>query len=159
MRIVTGRGRLTISDNPYPFWAFYSLFILGGIVVLSLSLFESPSPTIAVVGSFIALGNIAGGVYMMKREPASIVELDSGSNQVRVLRWGIAGRAASSYPLHTLLGAEIETTDHTDGGTVYRPGLRFSTSEFVPVSLFWYQTPDSSQDIVANLERFANQRP
>jgi hypothetical protein len=96
---------------------------------------------------------------MMKREPASIVELDSDSNQVLVLRWGVMGRAASSYPLHTLLGAEIETTEHTDGGTVYRPGLRFSTSEFVPVSLFWYQTPDSSQDVIVNLERFTNQRP
>jgi len=159
MRFVDGSGRLTISDNPYPFWAFYSLFIFGGIAVLSLSLLESPSPAIAVVGSFIGLGNIAGGLYMIKREPASVVELDSGSNQVLVLRWGVMGRAASSYPLHTLLGAEIETTDHTDGGTVYRPALRFSTSEFVPVSLFWYQTPDSSQVVVANLERFANQRP
>ena len=158
MRFVIGSARLTISDNPYPFWAFYCLFIFGGIAVLSVSLLESPNPTVAVVGGFIGLGNIAGGLYMMQREPASIVELDSDSNQVLVLRWGLLGRTASSYPLHTLLGAEIETTEHTDGGTVYRPGLRFSTSECIPVSLFWYQTSDSSQDVIANVERFADQR-
>jgi len=154
MRIVTGNGRLEIADNPYPFWTFYSLFILGGLTALSLSLSEAPNTTIAVFGSIIGLGNIVGGVYMLKREPASIVELDRGSNQVRVRRWGIMGRAASSYPLHSLLGAELETTEHTDGGTVYRPTLRFSTSENVPVSMFWYQTPQSSQDVIDNLERF-----
>ena len=159
MRIVTSNGRLKISDNPYPMWAFCSLFVLGGIAALTLSVFKSPSPTVAVLCSVIGLGNIAAGLYMMKREPASIVELDRGSNEVRVRRWGIMGGTTSSYPLHALLGAEIETTRHTDGGTVYRPRLRFSTSEVVPVSMFWYQKPGSIRDVVANLERFANERP
>ena len=157
MRIVNSDGRLRISDNPYGFWAFDSVFVLGGITALSLSLIEAPTPTATVIGSVIGLGNIAGGVYMIKKEPASIVELDRGANQVRVRRWGVMGNAAKSYPLDALLGAEIETTDHTDGGPVHRPRLRFSTSESVPVSLFWYLKPASSREVVAHVERFVNE--
>jgi hypothetical protein len=110
MRIVTTGDRLRISDNPYGFWAFDSMFVLGGITALSLSLIAAPTPMAAVVGSVVGLANLAGGVYMIKKEPASIVELDRGARHVRVRRWGVMGNAAKSYPLDALLGAEIETT-------------------------------------------------
>lgn len=156
MRTVINDGRLKVRDNPFPFWAFYSLFILGGITALTLSLLKAQSTMMAVFGSIIGFGNIAGGAYMIYREPASTVELDRGSNQVRIQRWGIMGSAKRSYPLDTLLGAEIETSEHTDGGTVYRPRLRFSTSENVPISMFWYQRAESSQDVVEHLKRFVH---
>lgn len=158
MRVETGSGRLKISDNPYPFWAFCALFVLGGMTALSLSLLDTSNPTASIVGSVIGLANIAAALWMMKREPASVVELDRGADRVSIRRWGLLGGAVSSYPLHALLGADIETTEHTDGGTVYRPRLRFSTAASVPVSMFWYQKPDASRDVVAHLERFAGER-
>ena len=158
MRIVSGGSRLTISDNPYPMWAFYSVFVLGGVTALGLSLFESPGPTTTVLGSIIGLGNIAGGLFMMRREPASVVELDHGADQVRVRRWGIIGSAERSYPLHALLGAHVETSTHADGGPVFRPIMRFSTAETVPVSMFWSQKPNTSRDVVAHLERHSRRR-
>ena len=95
---------------------------------------------------------------MMKREPASIVELDRSSNQVLVRRWGIMGRAASSYPLHALLGAEIESTQANG----WRPGLPPKVAVLdvgvVPVSMFWYQKRSLSQHVVDQLERFAKER-
>ena len=66
-------------------------------------------------------------------------------------------RVERSYPLDSLLGAEIETTEHTDGGTVYRPRLRFSTAENVPISMLWYQSAESSQKVVEHLNRFVNE--
>ena len=45
MRVETGSGRLKISDNPYPFWAFCALFVLGGMTALSLSPLDTSNPT------------------------------------------------------------------------------------------------------------------
>jgi hypothetical protein len=50
--------------------------------------------------------------------------------------------------------AEVETTEHTDGGYVYRPRLRIGQSEFVPVSIFWYQTKKKSEDVASEIRRF-----
>jgi len=155
MRIETGSGRLKISDNPFPFWAFCSMFIVAGVTALTLSLLDTSNPTASVMGCVVGLANIAGPLWMMRREPASVVELDRNADRVSIRRWGVFGRAASSYPLRALLGADLETTEHTDGGTVYRPRLRFSNAESVPVSMFWYQKPDASQDVVDSVKRFS----
>jgi hypothetical protein len=59
MRIDTGSGRLKISDNPYPFWAFCSMFILAGVTALTLSLLDTSNPTASVMGCVVGLANIA----------------------------------------------------------------------------------------------------
>ena len=154
MRVENGSGRLKVSDNPYPMWAFDWVFVLGGITALTLSLRDTSNLTTSIVGSVIGLGTIAAGLWMMKREPASVVELDRGADLVSIRRWGLLGRAASSYPLHELLGASVETTEHTDGGPVYRPRLRFANAESVPISMFWAQKPNASRDVVDSVKRF-----
>ena len=159
MKIKKEHGRVVVTDNPTPFWAFYSFFILGGLTAVSLSLFAAPSIPVAAACTLIGLGNIAGGMYMIKREPASRVEIDSGSNRIRVCRWGIGGRKETVYPLGALTGADVETTEHTDGGTVYRPRLRFGGSGDVPVSMFWYQTEDASRKIASELEESCRKAP
>jgi hypothetical protein len=55
--------------------------------------------------------------------------------------------------------AEVQTTEHTDGGYVYRPGLRIGQSGFVPVSMFWYQTNEKSEDVASEIRRFLNLPP
>ena len=158
MRIVTAGGRLKIADNPYPFWAFYSLFVLGGMTALTLSLLDRSNLTATLVGFVIGLANVVAALWMMKREPASVVELDRNADRVSVRRWGIMGGARSSYPLRSLVGADVETTEHTDGGTVYRPRLRFANAESIPVSLFWYQTAASSRDVVDSVKQYVGSR-
>jgi hypothetical protein len=147
-------GRFIVRDNPTAFWTFYLFFVMGGITALYLSLSAMMNTPTAAFGAVIGLGNIAGGVYMIKREPASIVEIDPAANRVRIRRWGIAGKRESSYPLDGLTGADVETTEHTDGGAVYRPRLCFGTSGQVPLSLFWYQTEAPSKAIVDELMEF-----
>ena len=154
MRIETGSGRLKISDNPYPMWAFDLVFVLSGVTALTVSLRDTSNSTATIFGIVIGIGNIAAALWMMEREPASVVELDRGSDLVSIRRWGLLGRAASSYPLHELLGASVETTEHTDGGPVYRPRLRFLNGESVPISMFWAQKPNASRDVVDSVKRF-----
>ena len=96
---------------------------------------------------------------MIRREPASIVVFDPGSDEVRVCRWSLIDKRETVYPISALSIAEVETTEHTDGGSVYRPRLRIWQSEAVPVSMFWYQTREKSEYIASEIRRFLNIPP
>jgi hypothetical protein len=150
-------NRLVIRDQPLGFWLFYSFFVAGGSIALILSLTAAPDTTTAVIGSVIGLGNIAGGLYMIKREPASIVEIDKTDGEIRVRRWYPVGKRHKTYPLSAFSGVEVEITEHSEGGSVYRPRLSFDEDESVPVSLFWYQTREPSEAILKEIESFLGQ--
>jgi len=147
-------NRLIIRDQPFGFWLFYSFFVAGGSIALILSLTAAPDATTALIGSVIGLGNIAGGLYMIKREPASIVEIDKASGEIRVCRWYPVGKRRKAYPLSTLSAVGVEITEHSEGGSVYRPRLCLGTTDFVPVSLFWYQTREPSEAILREILAF-----
>jgi hypothetical protein len=149
-------NRLIIRDQPFGFWLFYSFFVAGGLMALVLSLSSAPDWTTTVIGSVIGLGNIAGGLYMIKREPASIVEIDKGTREIRVCRWYPVGKRRKIHPLSALSGAEVEITEHSEGGSVYRPRICFGKAESVPVSLFWYQTREPSEAILKEIRTFLN---
>ena len=147
-------NRLMFRDQPFGFWLFYSFFVAGGSVALILSLTAAPEATTTLIGSIIGLGNIAGGLYMIKREPASMVEIDKGAGEIRVCRWYPISKRHKTYPLSALSGSEVEITEHSEGGSVYRPRLCFRKAEYVPVSLFWYQTREPSEAILREIQTF-----
>jgi hypothetical protein len=72
MKTKREEGRLIIRDQPLVFWMFYSCFVFGGLAALIFALANAPDKTTASIVSIIGIGNIAGGVYMIRREPASI---------------------------------------------------------------------------------------
>jgi len=158
MRIVTGSGRLTISDNPYPTWAFASVFVLVGAFALGMGVIAAPDVVTTVLVGVIGGGNVVLGLLMIKREPGSVVELNRNTDRVEIRRWSVFGSTTSSYPLRALLGADLESRDPSEGGTVYRPRLRFAPPVNVPISMFWYQREKESQEVVAQVERFASER-
>jgi hypothetical protein len=145
---------LIISDDPALFWLFYGMFVLGGATALYLSLTQGTGPAMIAAGSVIGLANIAGGLYMIRREPASRVEIDAAAKAIRVTRWGVGGQRTLALPLLEFTAADVESTEHTDGGLVYRPRLRFTASREVPVSLFWYQAAGPSRSVAEQIERF-----
>ena len=145
---------LIIRDQPLGFWLFYSFFVAGGLMALFLSLSAAPEWTTTIIGSVIGFGNIAGGLYMLRREPASIVEIDKAAGGVRVCRWHPLAKKQRAYTISALSGTEVEITEHSEGGSVYRPRLRFGKVEFVPVSLFWYQTREPSEAILKEIRAF-----
>ena len=147
-------NRLVIKDQPFGFWLFYLFFVAGGSIALILSLTAAPEWTTTIIGSVIGLGNIAGGLYMLRREPASIVEIDKGAGEIRVRRWYPVGKRHKTYPLSNLSSAEVEITEHSEGGSVFRPRLCIGKSDFVPVSLFWYQTGEPSEAVVREIRTF-----
>lgn len=154
MRTHREGNRLIIRDQPFSFWLFYSFFIAGGSIALILSLTAAPDAMTRLIGSVIGLGNIAGGLYMIKREPASIIEIDKAAREIRVCRWYPVRKRRRTYPLSALSAAEVEITEHSAGGSVYRPRLCFSKAESVPVSLFWYQTIEPSEAIAREIRTF-----
>jgi hypothetical protein len=146
--------RLVIKDQPLGFWLFYSFFVASGSIALILSLTAAPDAITTIIGSIIGLGNIAGGLFMIKREPASIVEIDKGAGEIRVRRWYPVGKRHETYQLSSLSGAEVEITEHSEGGSVYRPRLCLGKAQSVPVSLFWYQTREPSEAILKEIHSF-----
>jgi hypothetical protein len=147
-------NRLIIRDQPFGFWLFYSFFVAGGSIALILSLTAAPNATTSLIGTVIGLGNIAGGLYMIKREPASIVEIDKAAGEIRVRRWHPVGKRQNTYPISALSGAEVDITEHSEGGSAYRPRLSFDEDEAVPVSMFWYQTREPSEAILREILTF-----
>ena len=147
-------NRLIIKDQPFGFWLFYSFFVAGGSIALILPLTAAPDATTSLIGSIIGFGNIAGGLYMIKREPASIVEIDKGAGEIRVCRWYPIGKRHKTYPLSALSSSEVEITEHSEGGSVFRPRLCIGKSDFVPVSLFWHQTREPSEAILKEIRTF-----
>jgi len=147
-------NRLIVRDQPFGFWLFYSSYVAGGSIALALSISAAPDATTKLIGSVIGLGNIAGGLYMIKRDPASLVEIDRASSEIRVCRWHPVGKRRQTYPLFSLSAVEVEITEHSEGGSVYRPRLCFGKYESVPVSLFWYQTREASEAILREIRTF-----
>jgi len=154
MKIEHRNGQLIVKDQPLPFWTFYSFFVTGGMVTLILSLSAAPDWMTTFIGSLIGIGNIAGGLYMIRREPASIILFDLGTAKVQVCRWYPIGKRVKVYPISALSNVEVETTEHTEGGTVYRPRLYLGQSGFVPISMFWYQTKEKSEEIASEIRSF-----
>jgi hypothetical protein len=57
---------------------------------------------------------------MIKREPASIVKIDKAAGEIRVRRWYPVGKRQNTYQLSALSGAEVDITEHSEGGSVCR---------------------------------------
>ena len=134
MKTERNKGRLIIRDQPLVFWMFYSCFVLGGLAALILALATAPDKTTALIVSIIGIGNIAGGVYMLRREPASILTFDPEPDTLLVRRWHPSGKKDSFYPLSAVSSAEVTIKEHTEGGHVYRPSLCLNESVTIPVA-------------------------
>jgi len=155
MHLERTADRLVVKDNPFRFWAFYCTFVFGGCLLLAMALSSSVMTLQLGVSVLIGLGNILGGLLMLKREPASMVTIDRPSNELRVQRWGLAGRSLTRFPLHQVDRAIVETSEHTDGGTVFRPSLLLKEAPgAVPVSRFWYQSGQRSRQIAEEINGF-----
>jgi hypothetical protein len=138
---------------------FYSCFVFGGMAALILVLGTNPDATTALIVSVIGIGNIAGGVYMLKREPASILIFDPESDKLLVRRWHLIGKKDTFYPLSAVSSVEVTMKEHAEGGHVYRPSLCLNESVAIPVSMFWYQTMQQSEVAINEIQSFLNLSP
>jgi hypothetical protein len=159
MRTERKQGRLIIRDQPLVFWMFYSCFVVGGIAALILVLKTAPDKVTALVVSGIGIGNIAGGLHMLRREPASILICDPESDRLLVRRRHLTGKRDTVYPLSAVSSVEVVVKEHAEGGHVYRPSLCLNESVAVPVSMFWYQTRDKSDVVVNEVQSFLDLSP
>ena len=159
MKTELKNGRLIIKDQPWVFWAFYSLFLMGGLVAVVFSLVSAADRMTAVIVTAIGIGNMAGGLYMIRKQPASVVVFDRGADEVCIRRWYPVGKKEERHLISALSSVEVEITEHTDGGPVYRPQLGIRQSEFVPISMFWYQSMKESEEVVSEIKRYVKIAP
>lgn len=148
MRIKRTAHVLEVRDSPALFWLFYSFFVLGGGVAVFMGLTLVNSGWQATLAVAIGIGNILGGAYMLKREPASIFRIDLRSRSFCVRRRGVFGRSEVSRPISAAREARLDVTEHTDGGSVFRPVLWLADGSSVPISCFWYQSDLDSRKVV-----------
>jgi hypothetical protein len=154
MKIVRTEKQLTVRDNPMPFWSFYFLSVLGGACALWLLSLLILSWVQEILISAIALGSVWGGFYQMKKDPASVVVLDAAARVIRVQRWGVWRGAASSFSFSNFAGCDVESCENPAGGEFYRPVMAMHNGGKVPVSLFWYASPDSCKEAVEAIRSF-----
>ena|SRR2546425_8478183 len=145
-----GEG-LEVRDNPLIFWSFYSFFVLGGSVALFMALTLRGSGWQALLAVLIGIGNILGGVYMLRKEPASVICLDVENKTVWVKRWGIFRSSRSSYSLNDCKEARVDVSEHTDGGSVFRPVLVLKDDSTIPISFLWYQSDMASRKVIQDV--------
>lgn len=149
---ITKDGETTlVEDSPFIFWAFYLVFVVGGIAVLYGVFRLSEERTHLVLGVLVGLGNILGGLHMLRKEPASVVKANHHDYSVSVRRWGFFGRSAKNYAAEQIDRAKVEVSEHTDGGNVYRPVFVLADGKSLPISCFWYQSKIRSQIVVEEL--------
>ncbi len=129
-------------------WLFYSFFVLGGGVAIIIGLTSRGSGWQSILAVIIGMGNIFGGAYMLKREPASVLHIDLRSKTLSIKRWGVFGRWQVSHPIGVAREARLDVTEHTDGGSVFRPVLWLTDGSSIPISCFWYQSDLGSRAVV-----------
>jgi hypothetical protein len=130
------------------------MFPLMGCLALFLASATIADALSRAIASGIGLAHIAGGAFLLWKDPASVVELDRPAERLRVKRWGLFGRRTEELPLSMATGAEVEVGEHTDGGAVYRPTLVLAGGEKRPVSMFWYQTEAPSASVAARINAY-----
>ena len=117
MTIAQVDGNLVITEHPVPHWLFYGCFFAGGFVALYLSAAAASDIWQTMIGTLVGLGNIAGGLLMIAREPASRVEVDPAAASIQITRWGINGKRVARYAVGEFVDA-LRALTHRSVGTI-----------------------------------------
>ena len=117
---------------------------------------SAPDLTTCVIATVIGFAAVAGALWQYSREPASAVELDAALRKVYIRRCGLFGRKVEERAFSEIAAVELEVGEHSEGGAIHRPVLRLRSGEQTPISMFWYQTRDPSEMVVARIEDFLN---
>jgi hypothetical protein len=154
MKFEQSYTELKIRDNPALFWSFYVAFTLGGMICIGITLTQASDWLQGFAGMVIGVGSVAGGLTLISREPASILSFDRVGAKVTVKCWLPLFQRTEIIDINNIHNVDIETSEHTDGGTVYRPRLSLVDGSCVPISLFWYQNAKSSEAVVTAICQF-----
>jgi hypothetical protein len=91
---------------------------------------------------------------MLWKEPASVVKLDVRTGRVEIERWSPFRSQERRVPIASIRRAEIEVSEQTEGGEIYRPALVLCSGERLPSSMFWYPTDEGCAEIANRINEF-----
>ena len=142
MRIQHEGGQVWLRDHVAPFWALGAFLFAGGAlgIGLPLGLVENAGDLKLwerFASGAIGLGLCTGAFWWLVRSPGSTVRLDLTRRSLRLVRWSILGREVRELRFDELAGTKIEESEDSDGGKVWRPGLRLQGGDVLLLSKLW----------------------
>jgi hypothetical protein len=142
VRIKRDGGRITIWDQPAPFWALGLFLLTGGLMAVAMPLglatnAKSLEPWERLASILVGIGVSTGALWWLARSPASQVQLDLTRRRLRMVRLGISGRLVLQLSFNDLSNVEVEEGSDDEGGPVWRPALRLRSGELVLLSELW----------------------
>jgi hypothetical protein len=142
VRIKREGKRISIRDQAAPFWALGLFLFAGGMLAIAMGLglagnASELEPWERLVSIGLGLGVSAGALWWLARSPGTKVQIDLTQRSMRLVRWGILGRQVRQLSFDQLESAEVEQSEDSDGGMVWRPAVRLRSTEVVLLSALW----------------------
>jgi hypothetical protein len=142
MRIQREGGQVWLRDQAAPFWALGVFLLVGGALGIAMPLGLAQNAGALklwerLASGGIGLGVFAGALWWLARSPGTRVRLDLSRRSLRLVRWSIVGREVKELPFDELAGTEVEESEDSDGGKVWRPAVRLRGGAVVPLSQLW----------------------
>jgi hypothetical protein len=97
----------------------------------------------------VGLGVSAGALWWLARSRASRVELDLTRSRMSIVRLGLSGRQTRQLAFSEMEKVEVEVGADSEGGTVWRPGLRLRSGEQVLLSELWSHDPRGTEEVLS----------
>jgi hypothetical protein len=142
MRIQHEGGQVWLRDHVAPFWALGAFLFAGGAlgIGLPLGLAENAGELRLwerFASGAIGLGLCSGAFWWLARSPGTKVHLDLTRRSLRLVRWSILGREVRELPFDELAGTNVQESEDSDGGKVWRPALRLRGGDVLLLSELW----------------------
>ncbi len=150
-------GRLIGHETPGCSWLFALFFVVVGILGLMASNNRSDAESpfyMSLLGSALSLSAVGVGFGYILKHPEIEVILDGKLKQLIVLRHfrGLA-RRVQRFHFNDIREVLVLSKEHSEGGAVYKLGIKTQTGSPVALSSAWQagaESIQSARDALAN---------
>jgi len=127
--------RLVLRDIPRASWVFGTIFIMTGLLVLSVPLWAREWPSFGVWERLavitVGLGHFVGGVYTVSQSAMTRTEFNRTSGvgtQLVTGLWPFVRRSETHFPLDQVRKLEVVRSKDNDGDSTFRLRLWLADS-------------------------------
>jgi hypothetical protein len=99
----------------------------------------------------VAIGMLGGAgiLWWLGMNPATRVQIDPGSRELRIRRLGLMGRHTRALRFAELEYVGVQGGQDSDGGAVWRPFVRLRSGEVVLLSRIWNHDRPGAEKAIA----------
>jgi hypothetical protein len=156
MRIVDRDGILLGRDSPGLHWLLGLLFLgVGAFFVLGpLALFHDRTTVgwpVRALSALLGGAGVVTGLWVLHRSPQSTLEIDRGSDRVRLRRRGIGSRQKWAWSIRDVDEIRLAESRDDEDSPVFRVQVVLRDGEVVPVSLLWIHGREAAEAVLTRL--------